>query len=170
MQETVSRVSVNERQGPTELGEVTAIRIEQSLIGAGRTLKLVQQPVNAALLALPTAKRSPAALADAQELLVRLVASNEDIESLRLVDAGGRVVVASRRDDIGLDVSAQTFFQRGLMVEVAGAQDVPKVPKVPLTIRLGTANPADGFGITLSQPVWNAKKIQCSVLQSPTSS
>ena len=89
MQETVSRVSVNERQGLTELGEVTAIRIEQSLIGAGRTLKLVQQPVNAALLALPTAKRSPAALADAQELLVRLVASNEDIESLRLVDAGG---------------------------------------------------------------------------------
>jgi adenylate cyclase len=151
MQETVSRVSVNEGQGLTEIAEVTAIRIEQSLIGAGRTLKLVQQPSTAALLAQPTAKRSPVAITDAQELLARLATSNEEIESLHLVDAVGRVVVASRQDHLGLDVSAQAFFQRPLL---AGA---PDAPKSPLTISFGTTSPAEGFGITLSQPVWNAK-------------
>jgi class 3 adenylate cyclase len=148
MEETLSRVSVNERQGLTELADVTAIRVEQSLIGVGRTLKLVDQASTKALLAQSSAKRSPAAIAEAQELLVRLVASNEDVQSLRLVDAAGRVVVSNMQDDIGLDVSAQAFFQRSVMAASSN---------VPIVISFGTASQTDGLGLTLSQPMRDAK-------------
>lgn len=117
MQETLSRVSTQERNELTEQSDASAQRIDRAVVNAKKTLDLLQQPLFLARLsdAPPKSKRSaPSGGIEAPDLLLRYMAANRDIELILIIDRKSRVVEASSRDYIGRDYAKRQAVQDAL--------------------------------------------------------